>query len=339
MSLPERLDRFQRKHTWAGFPLAVVYKFVDDQGSYLAALVVYYGLLSLLPILLLLTSLLGFFLSGNPELQQQLLDGALGQVPLLQEQIGRPEGLQGSGLALVFALVLTLYGTLGVAQAVQNVMNTAWAVPRNSRGNPLLVRGRSLLLLGTAGIGVVATTVLTATISSGSFFGVELGAWNQVAVLLLSVGVNTGVAVVGFRIATAVHLRLEDVLPGAIGIAVVWQLLQLFGASYISRVVAGSSTSNAVFAFVLGLIGWLYLAGVALVLCVEVNVVRARHLHPRALLTPFTDHVDLTGGDQRSYTAKAKAERAKGFQTVDVTFEHDGQYASAHRHEEADRPA
>ena len=32
----ERVDRFQRAHRWAGFPLAVIYKFFDDFGSYLA---------------------------------------------------------------------------------------------------------------------------------------------------------------------------------------------------------------------------------------------------------------------------------------------------------------
>jgi len=35
----ERLDRMQRRHRVLGFPLAVLYKFVDDQGSYLAALI------------------------------------------------------------------------------------------------------------------------------------------------------------------------------------------------------------------------------------------------------------------------------------------------------------
>ncbi len=35
----ERLDRFQRRHPGAGFPLAVLYKYVDDQGGYLAALI------------------------------------------------------------------------------------------------------------------------------------------------------------------------------------------------------------------------------------------------------------------------------------------------------------
>jgi hypothetical protein len=43
MAVSERLDGFQRKHPWAGFPLAVLYKYVDDFGAYLAALLTYYG--------------------------------------------------------------------------------------------------------------------------------------------------------------------------------------------------------------------------------------------------------------------------------------------------------
>ena len=43
MGMTERLDRLQRRHPAAGFPIAVVYKFFDDQGSYLAALITYYG--------------------------------------------------------------------------------------------------------------------------------------------------------------------------------------------------------------------------------------------------------------------------------------------------------
>jgi len=37
MGITQRLDRFQRRHPWAAFPLAVSYKFFDDYGSYLAA--------------------------------------------------------------------------------------------------------------------------------------------------------------------------------------------------------------------------------------------------------------------------------------------------------------
>src|SRR5688572_866437 len=60
MRLTERFDRYQRRHPWAGYPIAVIYKFFDDQGTYLAALITFYGFLSLFPLLLLLSSILGF---------------------------------------------------------------------------------------------------------------------------------------------------------------------------------------------------------------------------------------------------------------------------------------
>ena len=51
------VDRLQRRHPVLGFPIAVVYKFFDDFGGYLCALLTYYGFLSLfLPIILLYTA-------------------------------------------------------------------------------------------------------------------------------------------------------------------------------------------------------------------------------------------------------------------------------------------
>jgi len=62
-------------------------------------------------------------------------------------QITAPSGLHGSGVALLVGALGALYGSIGVAQAVQNAMNVAWAVPRDSRPNPLKARLRSLMLL------------------------------------------------------------------------------------------------------------------------------------------------------------------------------------------------
>ena len=79
-----------------GFPLAVLYKFIDDQGIYLAALITYYGFLSLFPLLLLLASALGFALRNDEELRQQILDSTLSQFPVIGEQLRDPQGLQGA---------------------------------------------------------------------------------------------------------------------------------------------------------------------------------------------------------------------------------------------------
>jgi membrane protein len=315
--MSERIDRFQRRHRWAGFPIAVIYKYVDDSGSYLAALIAYYGIVSLFPLLLLSATVLGFVLSGNPHLQSEILTSALNQFPVIGTQLDDPTHLGGGPGGLTIGIIGSVYGGLGVAQAAQYAMNTAWAVPKNNRPNPFKARGRSLLLLATGGLAVLCTFALSVigAGNAGSF-----GTVIRVVVLAGSVLLNAALAVLAMRIATARDLSTRDVLPGAISAALLWQLLQTFSVIYVNHVVRGSSDTNGVFALVLGMLAFLYLTGVAVVISVEINVVRAEHLYPRALLTPFTDNVDLTRGDRRAYTKQAKAQRAKGFEEIDVEF-------------------
>lgn len=316
VSLTTRLDAYQRTHPGAGFPLAVLYKHVDDQGGYLAALIAYYGLLSLFPLLLLISTLLGLVLAGDAQLQQQVLHSALKDFPVIGGQLGQPKKLSGGIAGLLIGSAGALYGGLGAAQAVQNAMNTAWRVPRNSRPNPIKVRLRSLVLLLAAGLSLIITTVLSAVGGGAGGYGVALRALTLVASVLL----NALVFVLVFRESTTRPLTVRDVLPGAVAAAVLWQLLQIFGKTYVNHTVRGASATNSVFALVLGLIAFLYLASLALVLCVQVNVVRVDGLSPRSLLTPFTDRVQLTAGDRRAYTEQAQAQRSKGFQEIDVSF-------------------
>lgn len=316
MSLTTRLDGFQRRHPGAGFPIAVLYKYVDDSGGYLAALITYYGFLSLFPLLLLGSTILGFVLAGDPAAQQAVLHSALSQFPVIGTQLNEPGRLGGGATGVLVGGLGALYGGLGVAMAAQHAMNTAWTVPKNNRPNPIKGRVRALLLLATVGLAVLGTTVLSALGGGAGPFGAGL----RLVALLASVLLNAVVFVLAFRIATARVLTARQVAPGAVTAAVVWQLLQSFGASYVNHVVKSASATNSVFALVLGLISFIYLASVAVVLCVEINVVRVDRLWPRALLTPLTDDVDLTSGDRRAYTDQAQAQRSKGFQDIDVRY-------------------
>jgi YihY family inner membrane protein len=341
MTVTERVDRFQRRHPGAGFPIAVIYKFFDDDGHFLAALITYYGFLALFPVLLLLATVLGLVLQGNPELQQQLLDSALGEFPVIGPQLNRPEGLGGGFTGIVVGGLVALYGALGLGQAIQHAMNNIWAVPRHSRPDPITSRGRSLLLLCTLGLLVLASTVLSALGSGAAAYGGGFSGWVHVLLTVASVLANAAVFVLGFRITTARRLTTRQVLPGALAAAVVWQLLQSFGGVYVARVVANASAVDAVFALVLGLIAFIYLAAFALVLCVEIDVVRVDHLYPRALLTPFVDHQDLTEGDERVFADAARAQRAVKHQEVDVHFGETGDAETAEDAEaggEAQRP-
>ena len=98
MSLSDRIDRFQRRYPASGYPLAVAYKFFDDQGGYLAALITYYGFVSLFPLLLIFTTVLGIVLRDDPALQERIVDSALSQIPVIGDQLGDP-GQFGGGVS------------------------------------------------------------------------------------------------------------------------------------------------------------------------------------------------------------------------------------------------
>lgn len=317
-----RIDAFQRKHAVVGFPIAVIYKYFDDQGAYLAAILSYYAFIAIFPLLLLSTSILGFIVQGNDDLRNQLLDSALSQFPIVGDQLGRPEGLQGSTAAIVIGSITAIYGAMGLGQAIQNAANIAWSVPRNSRANPVLLRLRSLVFLLVGGIGILTLAIVTSLLSNPDTLGAELAPalerLVQLASLLLTVVIFSSI----FRLISLGRAGWLAVLPGAFVTGVLWQALQWVGNTYVREVIGKADDQvNQTFALVLGLMAFIYVAAIMVVLGLEVNVVLRRHLYPRALLTPFTDNVILTEADQSAYAAYAKSQRHKGFQSVEVTFE------------------
>jgi membrane protein len=316
-----RVDGLQRRRRALGIPIAVIYKFFDDQGGYLAAVLTHYSVLAILPLLLIASSVLGFVLQGHPGLEQQILTSALAQFPIVGDQLGRPGGIQGSTTAVVVGILAAAYGAIGLGQAAQNAVNVVWAIPRNSRLNPAVSRLRSLVWLVLAGLALVFIAVVTSLASHVDVFGQDLGGVVSWLGKVAAVVVSTAVLAVMMRLATPQKEGWRDVLPGAALIAVLWQLLQLLGGVYVSHVIAHAGEMNGVFAVVLGLIALVYVASVMAMLGLETNAVLAKQLYPRALLTPFTDAVRLTDADRKVYREYAEAQRHKGFERVRVTFD------------------
>ena len=316
-----RLDGVQRRRPVLGLPIAVVYKFFDDQGNYLSAMLTYYAFVAIFPLLLIASSVLGFLLSDNPPLQRELLDSGLSQFPIIGQQLGRPNQLQGSASAITVGALAALYGATGLAQASQQMMQVLWSVPRNSRPNPLLSRLRSLLLVLVAGVAFLGIAATGAIGTNSRVLDADVHVLARLLADVASVLFTAGVFVLLFRMTTAHHHTLREAAPGAITVGLLWQALQVLGAGYVQHVIAKANDMNKTFALVLGLVAVLYIASVMAVLAAEINVVRARRFYPRALLTPFTDNVDLTEGDRRAYAAYAQGQRYKGFEAINVSFD------------------
>jgi len=79
----EAINRAQQRHAVLGLPFAVVQKYVDDQGAYLAATIAYYGFLSVFPSLLVVTTIMGYVLCGHRHLSQTLVDSTFAQFPVV----------------------------------------------------------------------------------------------------------------------------------------------------------------------------------------------------------------------------------------------------------------
>ena len=325
MSVVERFDSFQRRHSWLGLPIAVGYKVFDDRALYLAALITYYGFVSLFPLLLLFFSTVGYVLHGDVSLQHRLANSAVRDFPIVGTQLQHKiSSFSGSGAALAVGIGGSLYGGLGIMQATQAAFNQMYGIPRNEQPNPLKSRLRSLALLLLLGGGIIATSALTIFVSTvQSIGGTVISGGATIGGELLSYALNVVLFGGAFQLLTARELRWRHVLTGGMIAAASWQLLQAEGTVYLAHRLNHANELYGSFGLVLALLGYIYLQALVVVIGVEVNVVLNHRLWPRALLTPFTDDVELTDTDRRLYGWYARTQRFKGFQEIDVSFGHE----------------
>ena len=150
--LIRRTDKVQQRHGVLGFPFAVLQKFGNDQAGSKAALIAYYGLFALFPLLMLFTTILGYALRNDDQLRKDLVDSALGSFPIIGPQLqSHVHGLTGSAFAVVIGSLLLLYGAIGLGLATQSAMNNVWNIP--------YVRWPSLPMRYLRGFGVLVLLV------------------------------------------------------------------------------------------------------------------------------------------------------------------------------------
>ncbi len=306
-----RADRFQQRHAVIAFPWAVAQKFGNDQGGAKAALMAYYGLFALFPMLLLFTTILGFVLAGDSALRHRLLDTAFSSFPIIGTQLrSAAHPLTGSGVALTIGILGTIYGTIGLGQTAQSSMNALWNIPYVRWPNIVLRNLRALGVIVLLGVAVLGSTILT-----GFATAVTHGTTATVLAFVGAVVLNFGLFLSAFIVLTAEPLRWRDVWLGAALATVFWQFLQIIGSTYVTRVLRHSTDTYGFFALVITLLSWLYLGAHLFLLAAEINVVRRYHLWPRSVTQP-----PLTTGDRATLERLALMEVRRPEMTVTVAF-------------------
>jgi membrane protein len=304
-------DRFQQRHRGLAIPMAVLKKFSDDGAGRLAALVSYYAFLSLFPLLLVMVTILGFVLQGDTKAQHAVERSVLSQFPVIGDKI-LVNGLRGSVGALIIGVIISLWGGLGITNAIQNAFDQVWAVPRKDRPDFLQWRLKGLLLIvSLGGLFVVSTAV------SGLITGLG-GPWVKVGAIVVSLLVNFGLFLCAFRFMTSATIGTSRLWIGVITASVLWLLLQLVGGIYINHVYRHASSVYSQFALVIALLIWLRLGAQVTLYAAEINTVVTRRLWPRSLFGP-----PEWPADQETLTGLAKVEERHEVEQVEVSFDED----------------
>jgi YihY family inner membrane protein len=306
-----KADAVQQRHSPLAFIFGVVKKFGDDNGGVLVANLTYAGFISLFPLLLVLTTALGLVAAADPGFRQAAINAVASQFPLIGHELtGNVHQLRRSSvIGLIVGVVSLIWGSTGLAQAGLFTMEQVWNLPGPARPGYLPRLGRAVLFLVLLGGGVVATTLL-ASLSSYGNRPLSL----VVFALAVEATVNAGLYFAAFRVLTPKGVPSWDLAPGAVTAGIGWTALQVGGTVLVHHYLHSDSVYG-VFATVLGLVAWLYLAAEVTVYSAEINVVLARRLWPRAIVQP-----PLTEADRVSMALQALQNQRREEQQVEVTF-------------------
>jgi YihY family inner membrane protein len=294
------VDAFQRRYRIVAVPMAVLKRFGEHGGGRLAATISYWSFFSLFPLMLAFVTILNVVLKDNPDARDELVEGALGQIPVLGNELNAPEAIGGSWTTILFGLLAALWTGIAAAKALQVALDEIWDVPRFRRPNAAVQRAKALGFLVVLAVGISTSTLAahyTAVIESGWVV--------RMTGLVVTLVVDGVVLLATYLFLTTGPNKLRDMVPGTIFGAIGLVALQLLGTWVVDRYIKGASDTYGTFAIVIALLSWFFLVSRVLLYGAELNAVLAHDAWPRSL----TEDGEPTDGDRQA--AELNAQRVQ----------------------------
>jgi membrane protein len=280
-----KLDTFQKRRRSAAVTVATFKKFSEDRTTQYASMIAFWLFFSIFPLLLVLVTLLGWFLPAGDK--DSVLRNVAQMFPLLDSNSVR--SLSGSVWALILGAVTALWSGLAAVRATHSAFDSVWEVPYHERPGALKQIVRSIAVLATVGFGLVLSTLISGFVM-GTSSGVDLGAAGRAGGYVLAAALDVAIVVVAFRILTTREVSTRDVLPGALIAGITLFVLQQLSTFIISRHLHSAQPTYGRFAVVITILWWFYLQSIVTLLAMQLNVVLKDGLYPRSLTeAPQTD--------------------------------------------------
>ena len=237
-----------------------------------ASLLSFFFFLTIFPLLLAATTTLGLLLQNNPELQQDIIDGALDDLPVLGSQLeADPASLDGNVLVLLFGLLLALWSATKAFVALQGALDDIWEIDVDDRAGMHVQRVRALLGILILGGAQLATMAITVTVNHANL--PVAGGW---ALVIAGACINIGALLLIYRYLTDATPTWRQLLPGAVVGGIVLTAIQHFGTLIVASITENASDTYGQFALVLGLVTWLGLLAISALMAAEFNAALVR---------------------------------------------------------------
>jgi YihY family inner membrane protein len=264
-----------------GFPYAVIKKYSEDRGGQLAALLTYYGFLSLFPLLLVASAILQIVSFSNSHFKQTVINYATQYFPVLGQHLeSNIHDLKGTHAVLIISVLVTIWGAKGIADIFQFAINNIWNVPHPKRPGFIKRSLKSLGIILLAGGGFIL-----AAIFSGYAASVGQGLPYSLVPILVSTVILFCVFMGLFKWALASPKDYRDsaIVRSALFVTIGIEILQLVGVALVKHQLGHLSTYYGTFGATLALLFWIYLQAQIVIYGAEIGSVYDKRKWPRNL--------------------------------------------------------
>lgn len=237
------IDRILR--IWAvDLLVRAIHDYNRNHGSIYAAAITYYLLLSLFPLLVIVTAVIGL-LARDPAFQQQVVDQIMSLLPSgsgIEEQVSRIiDGIARpqSGIVGLVGIIGAAWAASGVFGAVRKALNSAFDVPAGQS----FIRGRVHDLASVLAVAImaVASASLTAALAlarawmarwyDGPLSGFSWG----LVFLVLPLALSFFFFIMVYRLIPNITIPWRNLWFGALIAAVGFELAKYFFTIYLTR--------------------------------------------------------------------------------------------------------
>lgn len=265
----QQVVRIRQRWDIADLALDVFTGYREHRSSRTAAALTYYSFLSLFPLLLVFTTIVGFVLEDNKDLQERIVDSVIAKIPLIGDQIIHdPTALTTEPWVLISGLVLALWAGMrafvGIFSAFDDIADT----PLDGRTNLPMRRLLALLTITVVGVSQVATAVLSALIGVAGFPNIS-----RVLLLASSVLISSVVLGAAMHWLRSIRPSWRSVVPGAIVGGIGFAVLQVLGTTLVGRALVNAGAIYGTFASVIALMAWLNFHAYITLIAAELNQV------------------------------------------------------------------